>query len=91
MADEVDVDLDWRETRALRAIIRQSEVRLRYITVEHLETVLGVSPADAIKVLARLASLGLVKCHTDADDGCICCASLTQRGEHRFVGVEAAD
>jgi hypothetical protein len=86
MSGDPQADLDWREVRALRAMTSQPVARLRHVTVERLEAVLSSSREDAVRVMELLASKGLARCHRDADDGCVCCASVTERGSAVAAG-----
>jgi hypothetical protein len=89
MTDDAGADLDWREIRALRAMASQPVARLRHVTLERLEVILGSPRDDTLRVMERLASRGLATCHRDADDGCVCCASATERGCAVVFSVKA--
>lgn len=73
------VDRDSDELVLLRHMAGQPP-RLRHVTVEWLAQALDATTEEALAIMGRLDSDGLVMCHRDADDGCICCASPTERG-----------
>lgn len=57
--------------------------------MECLERLLGVERCEAVGLMERLASMGLARCHHDADGGMVCCASPTEEGLALLAASEA--